>query len=310
MKEEKYKHISKTDSLEISVLRTEPDNVAEIKGIVQIVHGMNEYKERYLNFISFLVDKGYLCVIHDHRGHGESIKSRDDLGHMYEGGFEALIDDTHEITLEIKEYAKKLTGKELPLTLIGHSMGSMVVRSYIRKYDSDIDKLVVIGCPSKKPGMIAGLTLIRLIKLFKGEHYKSRFIAVLVLGDYEKRFKGEGTCAWVNSIPEEVKKYRADPLCIYYFTLNGYENLVRLTMLTYKDGGYAMKNPALPIRFFSGEDDPCAVSEKAFNKAVALIKKQGYKDVEGKLYKGLRHEILNEREKEKVYDDILAFIES
>ena len=151
MKEEKYRHISKTDSLEISVLRAEPDNADEIKGIVQIVHGMNEYKERYLNFISFLVSKGYLCVIHDHRGHGESIKSRDDLGHMYEGGFEALIDDTHEITLEIKEYAKKLTGKELPLTLIGHSMGSMVVRSYIRKYDSDIDKLAVIGCPSKSP---------------------------------------------------------------------------------------------------------------------------------------------------------------
>ncbi|MBP5529395.1 MAG: alpha/beta fold hydrolase [Lachnospiraceae bacterium] len=310
MKEERYTHISKTDGLEISVLRTEPDDANDIKGIVQIVHGMNEYKERYIPFIHFLVDKGYLCVIHDHRGHGKSIKNPDDLGHMYEGGFEALIEDTHEITEEIKEYAKEITGKDLPLTLAGHSMGSLVVRSYIRKYDADIDKLIVIGCPSKKPGMKAGLLLINIIKLFRGERFRSHLIASLVLGDFEKRFKSEGFSAWVNSDPEEVKKYRADPLCIYLFTLNGYENLVRLTMLTYKDGGYAMNNPSLPIRFFSGEDDPCAISEKDFNKAVELIKKQGYSNVEGKMYKGLRHEILNEREKDKVYNDMLAFIES
>lgn len=310
MKEERYTHVSKTDGLEISVLRIEPDNASEIKGIVQVVHGMNEYKERYIPFIQYLVGKGYLCVIHDHRGHGQSIKTPDDLGHMYEGGFEALIDDTHEITLEIKEYAKKITGEDLPITLAGHSMGSMVVRSYIRKYDSDIDKLIVIGCPSKKPGMKAGLLLIKIIKLFKGERFRSHFVASLVLGDFEKRFKSEGPSAWVNSDPEEVKKYRADPLCIYMFTLNGYENLVRLTMRTYTDGGYAMKNPSLPIRFFSGADDPCAISEKDFNKAVELLKKQGYTNVKGKMYKGLRHEILNEREKDTVYEDMLSFIES
>lgn len=309
MKAKKYTHISGTDKLELSALRFEPDNAEDIKGIVQLVHGMNEYKERYIPFMEYLTDHGYICVIHDHRGHGASVKSPDDLGYMYEGGYEALIDDTHEITLETKAYSKELIKEPLPYILLGHSMGSMVVRCYLRKYDADIDKLVVIGCPSKKPGMKPGLALIKMVTNIKGEKTRSKFISDLVVGDYEKRFKKEGVPhMWVNSDPEKVKKYNEDPLCNYMFTLNGYLNLVKLTMLTYTDGGYVMNKPNLPIRFFSGAEDPCAVNEKAFNNAMELLKKQGYKDVDGIMYPNLRHEILNEDAKDMVYEDILNFI--
>ena len=311
MKETKYTHISKADGLELSVLRIEPENPEEIKGIVQLVHGMNEYKERYIPFMNYLAKNGYLTVIHDHRGHGASVKSPDDLGYMYEGGYVGLIRDTHNITKEIKAYAKELTGKDnLPFTLLGHSMGSMVVRCYIRKFDKDIDKLCVIGSPSKQAGMKAGVMLIRLIEKFKGERARLMLIAGLVMGSYEKAFaKEEIPHAWVNSNPEEVKKYNADPLCNYCFTLNGFENLVKLTMLTYKDGDFIMENPDLPIRFFSGADDPCAINEKAFRSAIEFLKKQGYKDVDGKMYSGMRHEILNEPGKARVFNDILEFIE-
>ena len=309
MKAKKYTHISGTDKLELSALRFEPDNAEDIKGIVQLVHGMNEYKERYIPFMEYLTDHGYICVIHDHRGHGASVKSPDDLGYMYEGGYEALIDDTHEITLETKAYSKELIKEPLPYILLGHSMGSMVVRCYLRKYDADIDKLVVIGCPSKKPGMKPGLALIKMVTNIKGEKTRSKFISDLVVGDYEKRFKKEGVPhMWVNSDPEKVKKYNEDPLCNYMFTLNGYLNLVKLTMLTYTDGGYVMNKPNLPIRFFSGAEDPCSVNEKAFNNAMELLKKQGYKDVDGIMYPNLRHEILNEDAKDMVYEDILNFI--
>lgn len=310
MKESRYLHISGSDGLELSVFRTEPDNANEIKGIVQLVHGMNEYKERYIPFIKFLTENGFLCVIHDHRGHGASVKSSDDLGYMYEAGYEALIEDTHEITLEIKAYAKELTGRDnLPFILFGHSMGSMVVRCYIRKYDADIDKLIVCGCPSAQSGMKPGLALIKIVSKIKGEHTRSKFISDLVMGSYEKRYKKEEVPhMWVNSDPEKVKKYNDDPLCNYTFTLNGYLNLVKLTILTYTDGGYAMNKPDLPIRFFSGEDDPCAVSQKAFNQAMELLKKQGYKDVDGIMYPNLRHEILNEDAKDMVYEDMLNFI--
>jgi alpha-beta hydrolase superfamily lysophospholipase len=309
MKAKKYTHISGTDKLELSVLRFEPESPDEIKGIVQLVHGMNEYKERYIPFMEYLTDHGYITVIHDHRGHGASVKTPDDLGYMYEGGYEAFIEDAHEITLETKAYAKELIKEELPYILLGHSMGSMVVRCYLRKYDADIDKLVVIGCPSKKLGMKPGLALIKMAVKMKGERTRSKFISDLVMGDYEKKFKKEEVPhMWVNSDPEKVKKYNEDPLCNYTFTLNGYLNLVKLTMLTYTDGGYVMNNPNLPIRFFSGADDPCAVNEKAFKEAQELLRKQGYKDVAGKMYPNLRHEILNEDEKDKVYEDILNFI--
>ena len=228
---------------------------------------------------------------------------------LSKGGYEALIEDTHEITLETKAYAKELIKEKIPYILLGHSMGSMVVRCYIRKYDADIDKLVVIGCPSKKPGMKPGLALIKMVTNIKGEKTRSKFISDLVVGDYEKRFKKEGVPhMWVNSDPEKVKKYNEDPLCNYMFTLNGYLNLVKLTMLTYTDGGYVMKNPALPIRFFSGAEDPCAVNEKAFAEAMELLRKQGYTDVDGIMYPRLRHEILNEDKKDMVYEDILNFI--
>ena len=309
MKKTYYKHVSKADGLALDVVRVEPDNASEVKGIVQLVHGMVEYKERYLPFMEFLAENGYITVIHDHRGHGASVKSKDDLGYMYEGGYVALVKDTHDITKEIKAYAKDLTGKDLPFTLLGHSMGSMVVRCYIRKFDKDIDKLCVIGCPSKQAGMKLGVMVIRLIEKFKGERARVPFISGLVMGSYEKRFAKEKLPhSWVNSNQEEVRKYNADPLCNYMFTLNGFENLVKLTMLTYKDGGHVMENPKLPIRFFSGSDDPCAINEKSFRAAINFLKKQGYVNVDGKMYPGMRHEILNEPGKHEVFDDILHFI--
>ncbi|MCR4945584.1 MAG: lysophospholipase [Lachnospiraceae bacterium] len=312
MKETSYIHNSGSDGLPLSVFRTEPDDPAEIKGIVQLVHGMNEYKERYLPFMEYLTGSGYITVIHDHRGHGHSIKSADDLGYFYEGGYMALVEDIHEITLDTKEYAQKLTGKsDLPLILFGHSMGSLAVRCYIRQYDSDIDKLIVCGCPSYNPAAKPGLLLVKLFKKIKGERNRSMFIAGLVMGSYEKRFQKEGVPhSWINSDLDAVRTYGADPLCNYLFTLNGFENLVRLTILTYTDGGYTMKNPKLPIRFYSGADDPCAVDERSFNAAVELLKKQGYTDVRGKMYKNMRHEILNEPEHQKVFDDMMQFIQA
>ncbi len=311
MKRTEYTHVSKSDGLSLSVLRIEPDDSSDIKGIVQLVHGMCEYKERYIPFMEFLAENGFVTIIHDHRGHGKSLKSKEDLGFMYEGGYNALIEDAHEITEEIKAYAKDLTGKDLPFTLFGHSMGSLVVRCYIRKYDKDIDKLIVCGSPSKQAGMGAGLTLIKILKAFKGERKRDLFVAGLVMGSYDKRFASEGLHnAWLNTDVAQVKEYNANPLNNFCFTLNGFENLVKLTMLTYKDGGYALANTALPIRFFSGADDPCAVNEAAFKDAVDFLKKQGYKDVSGKMYPGMRHEILNQPEHMTVFNDMLSFIES
>ena len=136
LSETKYTHISGSDNLPLSVLRIEPEDPADIKGIVQMVHGKNEHKGRYAAFMRFLAANGYLTIINDHRGHGESIIDTDDRGYFYQGGTKALVEDVHEITLDVKEYAMKKTGRSnLPLSMLGHSMGSLAARCYIREYD-------------------------------------------------------------------------------------------------------------------------------------------------------------------------------
>ena len=307
VKETTYEHISGSDGLKLSVLRIEPEEKENVRGVVQLVHGMCEHKGRYTDFMRYLAQNGYITVIHDHRGHGLSVKDPKDLGYFYEGGYHALIEDIHEITLEIKEYA----GSDLPFILLGHSMGSLAVRCYIRKYDKELDALCVLGCPSELPGMDAGMALVQTLKKIKGERAHSHLMDLLVLGiPYDSKFRHEGRfCAWLSTDEELINSHNQDPLSMFTFTLNGYENLIRLTKLTYS-GGYEAEKPDLPIRFFSGEDDPCAVSRKDLAKAVGYLKRAGYKNVKARMYEGMRHEILNERKRAKVYRDILEFIQS
>lgn len=304
--ETKFDFNSKTDGLKISVLRIEPSDKSEVVGIVQLVHGMCEHKERYIDFMRFLANHGYVCVIHDHRGHGESIEKFEDRGYMYAGGYQALVEDTHEVTLMTKEYV----GTDMSYALLGHSMGSLVVRSYLKKYEDEIDKLLVLGCPSKLPGMKPGLALINILKSTKGEHAHSKLIDYIVSdSNFEKRFKNEKQShAWLNTDKNEVIKYMDDPYCNFTFTLNGYHNLVKLTMEVYEDGGYHVINKSLPIHFFSGGDDPCGISDADIEKAADVIRTAGYDNVKVKTYEGMRHEILLEPQKQMVYNDILEFI--
>lgn len=324
--ETKFTFKSKIDGLEISALRIEPENKADIKGVVQLVHGMCEHKERYIDFMKYLAERGYICVIHDHRGHGESIKNFSEIGYMYQGGYIALVEDTHEVTMITKGYVNQKIkptqdlkstqdikpDRELPYILLGHSMGSLVVRCYVKKYDADIDKLLVLGCPSKLPGMKPGLLLINVFKLILGGHGRSKLIDYIVSGsNFEKKFANENLShAWLNTDKAEVQKYLDDPYCMFTFTLNGYQNLVKLTMETYSPDNYAMANKDMPVHFFSGADDPCAISWEDLNKAMDMMKNAGYTNVQGKMFENMRHEILLEPEHMKVYEEILKFIQA
>lgn len=301
MKEERVL-VSEADGLKLQVLAVYPQK--KIRGILQIVHGMSENKERYLPFMEYMADQGLAVIIHDHRGHGGSVKSRQDLGYFYGGGAGMLVADTHQITL----YARQ-RWPEVPLVLMGHSMGSMVVRAYAKKYDADLDALIVCGSPGKNPLAGAGRLLVRCMKPFFGAYHRSNLLKNMSFGSFAKKFPDESSeFSWCCSDPEVVRAYEESPLCGFTFTLDGYMGLLELMQETYSYRGWKVKNPGLPIAFVAGAEDPCVGSKKKFAHAVGFMRSVGYRRVKGKLYPGMRHEILNEKGKEKVYQDLWCFI--
>ena len=293
---------SEYDGLPLSVCVVSP--MDEPRALVQLAHGMAEHKERYLPFMEYLAEHGYASVINDHRGHGASVRSPEDLGYFYQGGAEALVKDLHQLTLWFRA---RWPGRKL--FLFGHSMGSLAVRVYRQQYDGDIDGLVVCGSPGQNPATSAGLALNKVMTLLRGERHVSRMFANMTTGSFSKRFPSPDTAnAWLSTNQDNVRQYDADPLCGFPFTLNGYKALLTLMRDAYSP--VAARRPDLPVHFLSGAEDPCAPDEKGFNDAVERMRQDGYRNVTAKLYPGMRHELLNHANHAVVCEDLLKLFEA
>ncbi|MDE6106150.1 MAG: lysophospholipase [Bacteroidales bacterium] len=296
--------MASADRLPLDVLSVTPDTAPV--GVLQLVHGMCEHKERYIPFMQYMADHGWVCIIHDHRGHGRSIHKTEDLGYFYAGGYRALVNDIRVVNGLIRQ-----RHPDLPLVLFGHSMGSMAVRAYVKRDDRHLAGLVVCGCPGYTPSAMAGRWLAWGIGLFAGGHARPKLLQRLSVGAFNFRFQNEGSAnAWVCSDPEIVAAYDRNPLCNYQFTVNGFRNMFDLMLYAYNPKGWAMHNPDMPVRFISGEDDPCMFDRRHFDAAVERMHEVGYRNVSFKLYPRMRHEILNEIGKEQVWADLLAHIET
>ena len=293
MKEENIKIKSKCDGL---LLDTKIFIPSKIKGIVQISHGMVETKEYYYDFMKYLTKNGYVTIINDHRGHGKSIKSKNDLGYFYDEAANYIVEDLFEISNYIKNI---FPNKEL--ILLGHSMGSLVVRKYLAKYDNNISKLIVCGSPSINSLSKIGLTITKLVKKFKGDRYRSKLLNNLALGNDKDN-------NWLSTDLDYVNKYNNDKLCGYIFTTNGFINLTKLMIDTYSKNIYHVQNENMPILFIAGENDPIIKSKKKWLKSIDFLKNVGYKNITHKLYPNMKHALLNEKDKELVYQDILNYI--
>ena len=164
---------SEADGLEISVMALIPDK-KPYRAVVQLVHGMSEHKERYIPFMQYLAKLGYVVVIHDHRGHGKSVKHQDDLGFTYGGGAQAMLQDIRTVNRKIHAYYP-----ELPLILMGHSMGSLAVRAFVAEHDSCVDMLIVCGSPSYNTAMPLGpSTIYKTRKACTTYYTPTRFTAM------------------------------------------------------------------------------------------------------------------------------------
>lgn len=296
---EQTKIQSQHDGLELAVTTVIPDGPPV--ALVQFVHGMAEHRARYLPVMTFLAANGCACVIHDHRGHGDSIREPGDLGYFYADGGRGMVRDAHQVTLWFRA---QFPG--VPLTLVGHSMGSLVARDYAPRYGHDIDAMVLSGSPGKNPAVGFGLVLTDILTVIhRSRRAHSLLMDALITGMFSRRFRKEGRFAWLSANPDNHTAYEADPLCGFGFTLNGYRALLHLMRAAYDTRLSIRRN--LPVHFMSGEDDPCAPDRKGFEYAVENIRQRGCANVTAKLYPGLRHEIFNENSPE-VFNDLLSAV--
>ncbi|MBQ6125795.1 MAG: alpha/beta fold hydrolase [Erysipelotrichaceae bacterium] len=303
MKKTEFTFQSSGKLADIRAVKYEPEK--SVRAVLQIAHGMDEFIDRYDGFAEYLCDKGFLVVGNDHLGHGGSVKSKDDWGYFGENGNQVLLDDMYKLTEAVKkEYA------DVPYFLLGHSMGSFYARQYIAEHGDALDGAISMGTgvePEYK--LKAAMLMCRTIALFKGWRHRSNLVNSLAFGAYNKRFEPARTPSdWLTKDEKIVDWYRNEPRCTFVFTLNGYYNMFT-GILRLHDKELMNRVPKdLPLLFVSGQEDPVGSFGKEVEASVEYMKDLGIRDVRLKLYQNDRHEILNETDKETVYEDLYVWL--
>ncbi|MCR5256291.1 MAG: lysophospholipase [Acetatifactor sp.] len=306
MRKEEFTFDSRDGQTKLYAVRYIPDG--EIKGIVQIVHGMCEHISRYEDFALFLVEKGFLVTGNDHLGHGDSIPEGGIKGYFCEGdAATVVVRDVHRL--------KKLTQEAYPghkYIIFGHSMGSFILRNYICRYGTGIDGAIISGTGmTPKLKLNTAKCLAAVINLFGGSKKPSKLLTYLSFGSYNKRIKDLRTISdWLTRDEKIVDKYNEDPFCGFMFTGNGYKTLFELISRLYVYENLINVPKDLPLFFISGTEDPVGNYGADVKLAVNSLEQVGVHGIEVKFYEGDRHELVNELDKDRVMRDICNFIDN
>ncbi len=279
------------------------------KGYFHIVHGMTEHIGRYDKIMSELCEEGYICFGYDNLGHGHTANNDSELGYIAKkGGDDLLCRDVKVFSDAVMAQYEPKYGK-LPYYLMGHSMGSFITRLATEKYVRP-DKYIIMGTGGKNLAAGAGLALIAIIKLFKGDKHFSPFVDNIAFGSYNKRFGG-GTpndpSPWLTNDEEHRNKYYSDKFCTFKFSLSAMADLIRLMKNSNRGAWFKNMSDGMPLLLLSGEDDPVGNYGKGVEQVCSGLQKQA-KNASCILYKNARHEILNDFTYEQVKSDILNFI--
>lgn len=306
MKDEFY-FPSKDGNTEIHTIEWRPEG--EVKAVLQLSHGMVEYINRYDEFAKYLCQQGYYVVGNDHLGHGKSIQSRTEYGYFNEKyGNACVLGDMHTLRQRTeKKYPN------IPYFMLGHSMGSTFLRQYIQMYGNGLSGAVIIGvvAEQKRSALRLGKRLCRIIAVFKGWHYRSKFVDRLAIGSYNKAYKTVKTRAdWVTGDQEKLDAYISDPLCSFIFTVNAYYHMFSAMLQMQKKESIYMIPKTLPVLIAAGSEDPVGNFGKGVRRIYEKYKSAGIQDITLRLYAGDRHEILNETDREQVYEDLYEWMES
>ena len=277
-------------------------------GILQIIHGMAEYIDRYDDFARFMVGKGFVVVGDDHLGHGDSVGENGTYGYFCKKDpATVLVRDEHRLK---KLMEAKYPG--VPYYILGHSMGSFIARNYLCRYGSGIQGMIVMGTGNQSKALLsASKVLVGLTGFFCGEKHVAKFINKLAFGTYNRAIEDAKTNVdWLTKDEAIVNKYIADERCGFTFTVNGFRGLFELIYRLRKPKNLVTIPKKIPVFFVSGEEDPVGDYGEGVIGAKNDLVRAGLENVSMKLYPGDRHEILNETDKDIVYQDIYEWLES
>jgi len=274
--------------------------------IIQIVHGMCEYVERYEEFAAFLTERNIMVVGEDHLGHGKSMGDNPP-GYLCKENPDKVLVENVRILKDIvkKEYP------DIPYIVFGHSMGSFITRNFVHAYGNEIDGAVICATGMlPKPLILAMNVMVKVLCAIQGEKKVSQFVNNMAFGSYLKRIENPKTESdWLSVNEENVQNYLADPLCGFIFTLNGFKGLAGLLKGLYDTKKIAAIPKELPLYFIYGDEDPVGDYGEGVIKAFQTYKDAGMQNVSMTKYAGKRHELLNEDNKLEVMNDVYAWVD-
>ena len=275
--------------------------------ILQIIHGMQEYIDRYDEFANFLAEKGILVIGNDHLGHGGSVGERGTLGYFCKNDpATVLVRDAHRL--------KKMTQEDypgVPCFILGHSFGSFVAREYITRYGTGIKGAIIQGTAYMPSGTVKSLGgLVNFLQVVMGEKYRSTMVNNMAFKGYLKKIPNPTTQQdWLSHNEASVDKYVADPACNFVFTLNGFKTMAELLKRIQDTDKMEDIPKDLPILITAGKEDPVGNYGEGPEKLYNIYKNDlQIKNVELKLYDGMRHELQQEIGREQVFADQYEWI--
>ncbi|MBQ9136158.1 MAG: lysophospholipase [Lachnospiraceae bacterium] len=301
MKKEEFYFDSRDNVSKIHAVRWTPES-GNVVAIVQIVHGMAEHVERYEEFAQFLTERNIVVTGEDHLGHGKSVPEDGIQGYFCEQDpATVVVRDVHRL--------KKMTQElypGVPYFILGHSMGSFILRNYMCRYGSGIDGALILGSGVQPASaMVFSKVMVGLGQIFKGARKEARLIDKLAFGKYNKFVENPKTAAdWLTRDEKKVSEYIADKDCGFVFTVNGFKTLFTLIAGAQKKKNLQKIPKMLPVYIASGKKDPVGDYGKGLEKLYRMLKDAGMEDVTLKLYDGGRHELLNETNRQEIMQDI------
>ncbi len=294
------------DNKQLNLVQWKPNTDQEIRGVLQVIHGMAEHILRYEELARFFCENGFVVYGHDQRGHGKSLAKDDVIGFIAdENGWDIYLQDVHAVNEFIVDENPKL-----PIFILGHSMGAIVASAYRQKYDNPHVKGYILSALAFEQGFLSklGIGVASVQKLFQGKISPAKIHNSLSFDAFNKPFKPNRTAFdWLSKDDHEVDKYVSDEYCGAVFTVQFFDDLLHGLIGIYKKENLEKINKNIPVFFLAGTDDPVSGGTKKFNQTKALLEKYT-DDVTTKLYPEGRHEMLHETNRKEVMQDILDWV--